>query len=122
MQFLPKHNDCGTQLAHKGFEISGDVLVGGKRNPGDRLLTQGLQQQKHAFRSFSWGKLQPNTIKAKTLILHGSDDVIIPVEAAKDLDNLLEKSDLKILKECGHIIMAEKNSDMLKELKSFLLA
>jgi 3-oxoadipate enol-lactonase len=83
---------------------------------------EGIKKQAHAIKQFVWEKLQPSKIRAKTLILHGNNDVIIPLEAAKDLQNKIEIASLKVFDNCGHLLMAEKPLDLFDEIKNFLLS
>ena len=45
-------------------------------------------------------------IKAHTLVLHGSDDPLIPVAAAHDLHRRIPNAELEILKGMGHELPA----------------
>lgn len=47
-------------------------------------------------------------IKAPTLIIHGEEDILIPVKYARDLREKIEGSTLVILKDCGHAAPIEK--------------
>ncbi len=47
-------------------------------------------------------------IKAPTLIIHGEEDILIPMKYARDLREKIEGSTLVILKDCGHAAPIEK--------------
>ncbi len=55
------------------------------------------------------GNLKPylNTIKAPTLVIHGSEDPFNSVEAGKDIASLIPRAELLILKGMGHSIPRE---------------
>ena len=46
-------------------------------------------------------------IDAPTLIIHGTADRIIPIDAAKALHHLIEKSELRFVEGKGHLLLAE---------------
>ncbi len=60
-------------------------------------------------------------IKAKTLILHGQDDKIIPIKAAFDLSAAIANSQLLTKKGVGHLLLAECSKDLTTHVKEFLI-
>lgn len=64
-------------------------------------------QQKEAARRFD---LRPrlSQLRCPTLIVHGAEDRVIPVEAARELARLIPTSRLEILAAAGHLLLAEK--------------
>jgi 3-oxoadipate enol-lactonase len=86
---------------------------------GSEFLTNSNQQRGaiHAYFAQN-GSLPP--IKNKCLILHGAQDEIIPVNAARKMSEQNVDSVLRIYQQCGHLILAEKPQDLLSDVLSFL--
>ena len=62
--------------------------------------------QRDALEGVSWShKLR--TITAKTLIVHGSVDQVVDVQAAHELAAEIPAAEVKILPGIGHLILAE---------------
>lgn len=55
-------------------------------------------------------------IEAKTLILHGSEDAVIGVEAAEELNGGIQDSELHIVEGAGHLLLAEYSKGLAQEL------
>lgn len=55
-------------------------------------------------------------VKAPTLLIHGEDDLTVPVEQAYIAQTALPDNNLAILKKCGHFPMYEKTGQYLKAL------
>lgn len=55
-------------------------------------------------------------IKAPTLLIHGENDLTVPIEQAYIAQSAMPDSDLAILKKCGHFPMFEKTGLYLKAL------
>lgn len=49
-------------------------------------------------------------VEASTLIIHGHDDRVIPVDVSKRLFELLPNSEIHMFRNCGHWTQIEKNS------------
>ncbi len=60
------------------------------------------------------------TIKARTLIVWGKDDTILPVADAYKFKECIENSDLVLLDRCGHAPVLERNEEFNKALLTFL--
>ena len=59
-------------------------------------------------------------IRAKTLIVHGEDDLLILPEGARMLDEGIPDSELLMLPEAGHSVSEEKWGEICPRLKAFL--
>lgn len=59
-------------------------------------------------------------IEQKTLILHGRDDRIIPLESSERLARLLPNSQLHVFGNCGHWVQIEKARDFNHIMRDFL--
>lgn len=61
------------------------------------------------------------TIGQRTLIVHGRDDRVIPLEVSERLLRLLPHADLHVFGECGHWVQIEKLQGFLRLVGDFLL-
>jgi len=61
-------------------------------------------------------------IAAPALIVHGREDVIVPVDVAYRFSALLEHSELHVFGECGHWTQIEKRDRFLQLVIPFLTA
>jgi len=55
-------------------------------------------------------------VKAPTLLIHGEEDGVVPVEQAYIAQTTIPDNNLAILKKCGHFPMYEKTGQYLKAL------
>jgi 2-hydroxymuconate-semialdehyde hydrolase len=60
-------------------------------------------------------------IQHQTLILHGRDDRVIPLEVSEKLLRLLPHADLHVFGECGHWVQIEKADGFVRLVSDFLL-
>lgn len=58
-------------------------------------------------------------IKTPTLVLHGDQDMVLPLTGSEELNKLLPQSELKILKGQGHSFNQEDPKSFASELVSF---
>lgn len=58
-------------------------------------------------------------IKHKTLLVHGREDKVVPVENSYRLINLLENADLHIFGGCGHWVQIEKSEEFGELVNNF---
>lgn len=56
-----------------------------------------------------------------TLILHGEDDMVIPLHSAQEMAAHYSNHLMKVFPRCGHLILAEKPANLFRELQDFLL-
>ena len=59
-------------------------------------------------------------INAKTLIIHGQEDKIIPIKAAFGLSTAIKNSQLLTKQGIGHLLLAECSKDLTSHIKEFL--
>ena len=59
-------------------------------------------------------------IKHKTLLVHGREDKVVPVENSYRLINLLENADLHIFGKCGHWVQIEKSLEFSTLVNDFV--
>lgn len=61
-----------------------------------------------------------HAIQHETLILHGRDDRVIPLETSLRLNQLIERSQLHVFGRCGHWVQIEQNQGFLRLVDDFL--
>ena len=59
-------------------------------------------------------------IEKATLIIHGRDDQVIPLETSLKLAEWIEGSELHVFGHCGHWTQIEKNQRFIELMKAFL--
>ena len=59
-------------------------------------------------------------VKSPTLIIHGANDRVIPVEDARNASKLIPNSKLEVFARCGHCPHMEKPDELNKAVISFL--
>lgn len=69
-------------------------------------FTERSNMQRDALEGVSWSN-QMKSIHAKTLIVHGSEDQVVDIDAARDLARSIPNAEVKILEGIGHLILAE---------------
>lgn len=68
-----------------------------------------------------WDRLSDlDKITCPTLIIHGEDDRIIPVEEALEMHRHIKNSKVHVFKETGHAVIAEKADEFNELVKKFL--
>ena len=60
-------------------------------------------------------------IDAPTLVIHGSDDRLVPVANARALARAVPRSRLRVLEGAGHLVFIEEAEEVNEEVASFLL-
>ena len=60
------------------------------------------------------------SVRHKTLIVHGREDRVIPIETSLKLIQVLENADLHIFGKCGHWTQIEKTEEFAKLVENFL--
>ncbi len=58
-------------------------------------------------------------IQAKTLVLHGREDRVVPVECGQLLARAIPKADLHIFGQCGHWVQTERRAEFLSLVTQF---
>jgi pimeloyl-ACP methyl ester carboxylesterase len=56
----------------------------------------------------------------QTLIIHGREDKVIPVETSLHLMQLLENGDLHVFSHCGHWVQIERSADFNRLVRDFI--
>ncbi|MGI9167767.1 MAG: alpha/beta fold hydrolase [Pyrinomonadaceae bacterium] len=61
-----------------------------------------------------------STIKARTLIIWGAEDGVIPLAAGRKMNSLIKDSKLVIIEKCGHVPQEEMPERVLDEMITFI--
>lgn len=61
-----------------------------------------------------------NRVRAPTLIMHGDEDDVVPVEHAYELNRLIAGSELRIFHGAGHALHRERHAELMEMLISFI--
>jgi pimeloyl-ACP methyl ester carboxylesterase len=56
----------------------------------------------------------------RTLVVHGREDQVIPLQTSLDLSRLIERSDLHVFGQCGHWSQIERSADFNRIVRDFL--
>ena len=59
-------------------------------------------------------------IKAKTLIIHGGKDSLVPLEASKEAHQLIKNSEMVIMEGCGHWPQRDHPEEFNQVVREFL--
>jgi pimeloyl-ACP methyl ester carboxylesterase len=91
---------------------------------GDRLafspsLSSYLRQAGAGANFDASGRVRD--IEAPTLVIHGSDDRLVPVANARALARAVPRSRLRVLEGAGHLVFIEEAEEVNEEVASFLL-
>jgi pimeloyl-ACP methyl ester carboxylesterase len=60
-------------------------------------------------------------LKHRTLVMHGREDKVIPVENSYKLEALIDNADLAVFSHCGHWSMIERTADFNRLVRDFFL-
>jgi 2-hydroxymuconate-semialdehyde hydrolase len=71
-------------------------------------------------KSLAFEENQIKAIKNETLIIHGRDDLIIPLSNSIKLNQLISNSQLHVFGNCGHWTQIEKTKEFCQLLNNFL--
>lgn len=81
------------------------------------LLSNCVVEQDSKFESDFKVKIQ--LIKTRTIIIWGENDEMIHISGAYQLRDLIQNSELKILKNCNHMIHLDQPQEAIKHLLDF---
>jgi pimeloyl-ACP methyl ester carboxylesterase len=65
---------------------------------------------------------QVRAVRTRTLLLHGREDKVVPVEVAWNMVHLLPDADLAVFARCGHWTQIERAADFNRLVDGFLAA
>ena len=78
------------------------------------------EPRQHSVEKMAAYEIYLKTIKHETLIVHGREDRVIPIENSYKLIKLLENAQLHIFGKCGHWTQLEKTESFAKLVDNFL--
>ena len=76
-------------------------------------MSMGSRSKMHGPESLS-------RIEAPTLVIHGDKDNIIPIERSQVFEEYIDKVEVKIYSQIGHLPMYEDPNKTANDIKSFL--
>ncbi len=85
----------------------------------DPVLRERAKQQRAALGVFDFTALL-HSIRAPTLIVHGTEDQVVPEEAADVVHRAIKGSTLKLIPGVGHLVLAEAAKLFFEEALAFL--
>jgi pimeloyl-ACP methyl ester carboxylesterase len=85
-----------------------------------RQVQEGLAVDLRACNDYKNGLEAAAKINCPTLCILGDKDKMVPLEKGKKMAENIKRSQLEILKECGHMIIFEKAFEMREIVKNFL--
>lgn len=84
------------------------------------VFHQAIREENgYPFRGFDLRPILPN-IKVPVMVTYGDRDQLFEIEQAVTMHKLLERSDLCILPNCGHLPNEEKPRDFNREILGFI--
>src|SRR6266498_167022 len=63
---------------------------------------------------------QLRALPHRTLVVHGREDQVIPLETSLKLEELIDNADLAVFSHCGHWSMIERTEDFNRLVRDFL--
>lgn len=84
--------------------------------------TNNMQTVKAYHRQAVWLKVEDFGVlqELPTLVVHGADDGIIPIECARKIACLLPKSELNVINNASHLVMVEQPENVSQVVILFL--
>jgi len=106
-----------------GYEGS-KAFIGG--NPVKKIIKSSrdiieiLAVDLNACNNYKNGEKSLEKINCSTLCIFGDLDKMVPLEVGNKMASMINKSETKIINNCGHMIIFEKAFEMRKLVKEFL--
>ena len=106
-----------------GYEGS-KAFIGG--NPVKKIINSSREIREvlavdlNACNNYKGGKESLGKINCSTLCIFGDLDKMVPLEVGNKMASMINKSETKIINNCGHMIIFEKAFEMRKLVKEFL--
>ena len=107
-----------------GYEGS-KAFIGG--NPVKKIINSSREIREilavdlNACNNYKDGKDSLEKINCPTLCIFGDLDKMVPLEVGNKMASMINKSETKIINNCGHMIIFEKAFEMRKLVKEFLM-
>ena len=90
------------QLAEQRYQAS---LAAGVQSRYERLFPEPRQ---HCLDQIAQPPENLKALRQPTLLIHGEDDRVIPLEVSRELHRLIPNSELQVLAHCGHWTQIEQ--------------
>ncbi len=81
-------------------------------------FAQNSELQRDAVQGFD-ARARLSQIRCPTLVVHGTEDAIIPVAAARELARLIDGAKLVEIQDAGHLLLAEKPKELYGLVATF---
>lgn len=83
---------------------------------------EGIRAQRRAVLDYEGSQLRLGSVRAPTLIIHGSDDRVVPLRYGEELARLIPGADLVVLPGAGHMYITDATQAADSAVLSFLAA
>jgi pimeloyl-ACP methyl ester carboxylesterase len=90
--------------------------------PGAFEAYTDMFSERHGGSQLGITEDETRTIDTRTLLLHGREDKVVPVEVAWNMVRLLPDADLTVFARCGHWTQIERSNDFNAVVGQFLSA
>lgn len=81
---------------------------------------EGLRAQRRAVLEYEGSQLRLGSIRSPTLVIHGSDDRLVPVRYGEELARLIPGAELVVLPGAGHMYITDATQAANSAVLSFL--
>ena len=85
-----------------------------------RQVQEGLAIDLRACNNYKNGLKAVSKINCPTLCILGDKDKMVPLDKGKQMAEKIKNSELKIIQECGHMIIIEKAFEMREIVRNFI--
>jgi pimeloyl-ACP methyl ester carboxylesterase len=86
-----------------------------------RQIQEGLSVDLRACNNYKNGSKAASEINCPTLCMLGDKDKMVPLNKGKQMADKIKNSELKIIQECGHMIIFEKAFEMREIVGNFIV-
>jgi pimeloyl-ACP methyl ester carboxylesterase len=83
---------------------------------------EGIRDQRRAVLDYEGSQLRLGSVRSPTLIIHGSDDRLVPLRYGEELARLIPGADLVVLPGAGHMYITDATQAANSAVLSFLAA
>jgi len=87
-----------------------------------RRPAEGIRAQRRAVLDYEGSQLRLGSVRSPTLIIHGSDDRLVPLRYGEELARLIPGADLVVLPGAGHMYITDATQAADSAVLSFLAA
>jgi 3-oxoadipate enol-lactonase len=83
---------------------------------------EGIRAQRRAVQDYEGSQLRLGSVRSPTLIIHGSDDRLVPLRYGEELARLIPGADLVVLPGAGHMYVTDATQAADSAVLTFLAA